>query len=116
MTLPEWISKYTRKTGEQFSIPPNFQLAFDEQHGFFVFGFSWWNNKEWIQFAAVCTNSWKWVFDSVIDTVMENKLEGCMAKTNRNPKAYAKLTSGKYYGDDTDGGHIFTWEVQDVQF
>ena len=37
MTLPEWISKYTRKTGEQFNVPDGFQLAFDEQHGFFLF-------------------------------------------------------------------------------
>lgn len=115
MTLSSWITRYESKTGEQFTVPDRFQLAFDEQHGFFVFGFTIWQGKEWLQFGATCVDSWKWVFDSVKDTVIINNLAGCLTKTHRNPKAYAKLTGAKYQGIDDDGSHIFTWEVSDVQ-
>ena len=36
MTLAEWIAKYEAKTGEQFSVPDGFKLAFDEEHGVFL--------------------------------------------------------------------------------
>lgn len=113
--LSDWITRYESKTGEQFSVPDGFQLAFDEAHGFFVFGFSLWQGKEWLQFGATCVDSWQWVFDSVKDTVIMNNLAGCLAKTKRNSKAFGKLLGAKYQGIDDDGSHIFTWEVSDVQ-
>jgi hypothetical protein len=37
MTLADWVTRYESKTGEQFSVPDGFKLAFDEQRGFFYF-------------------------------------------------------------------------------
>lgn len=116
MPLSGWIERYERKTGEAFTIPPEFQLAFDPQHGFFAFGFSMWQGKEWLELCSTSVDSWQWVFDSVIDTVRANNLAGCLAKTNRNHKAFGKVLGAKYQGIDIDGSHVFTWEVQDVQF
>ena len=116
MTLQEWIDRYESKTGDTFSVADGFKFAFDEEHGFFVFGFTEWNGKAWLQFGATCVNSWKWIFESVIDTVKLNNLAGCLTLTKANPKAYARLTGAKYQCTDNEGYHVFTWEVQDVQF
>lgn len=116
LTFDEWVKRYVDKTGDKVYIPDGFQLAFDEEHGFFVFGFVEWNSKAWLQFGATCVNSWKWMFGCVIETVIDNGLAGCLTLTKKNPKAYTRLTGAKHQGTDNEGYHIFTWEVQDVQF
>ena len=115
-TIETWIADYERKTGEKFSIPPNFQLAFDEQHGFFVFGFSEWKGKHWLELRQTCVNSWMWVFNAIATTVLDNNLAGVLTYTKHNPKAYTRLTGAKYIETLSDGCHVFIWEVQDVQF
>ena len=37
ITFQQWVERYERKTGDKVNIPEHFQLAFDEQHGFFCF-------------------------------------------------------------------------------
>ena len=116
MTFDEWVSRYVRKTGDVVNIPEHFQLAFDEQHGFFVFGFSEWKGKHWLEIRQTCVNSWMWVFNAVATTVVDNKLAGVLTYTKHNPSAYARLTGAKYIETLSDGYHVFIWEVQDVQF
>ena len=115
MTLQEWIDRYETKTGDTFSVNDGFQLAFDLEHGFFVFGFVMWQGKGWLELRQTCVNSWQWVYQSVEDTVYMNNLAGVLTYTKRNPKAYAKLTGAKYVETLSDGCHVFVWEVQDVQ-
>lgn len=114
MTLTEWIAKYEKKTGEQFSMPDGFQLAFDLDHGFFVFGFGEWKGKSWLELKQTCVNDWQWLRDCVKESVYANKLNGVLATTNRNHKAYSKLTGAKYAETLADGRHVLIWEVSDV--
>ena len=115
MTFDKWVERYEHKTGDKVFIPDGFQLAFDEQHGFFVFGFVMWQGKEWLEIRQTCVDSWQWVYQSVEDTVYMNNLAGVLTYTKRNPKAYAKQTGAKYIETLSDGCHVFIWEVQDVQ-
>lgn len=115
MILPDYITKYESKTGEQFNVPEGFQLAFDEKHGFFVFGFGEWKGKQWLEIGATQVDSWKWLYDSVKDTVLQNDLAGVIATTHRNPKAFVKLTGASRY-EEYNGLFVVIWEVQNVKY
>lgn len=51
-SLEEFVAKYEKKTGDKFEVPDGFQLAFDEAHGFFVFGFGNWQGKTRLEICA----------------------------------------------------------------
>lgn len=112
--LTDFIQKYEAKTGETVKIPDGFQLAFDEQHGFFVFGFGEWQGLHWLDVGATYVDSWQWLYDSVKDTVTNNGLAGVIATTTRNPKAFCKLTGATRYEKRADGQFVLIWEVPNV--
>ena len=115
MTLPEWISKYTRKTGEQFSNPPNFQLAFDEQHGFFCFKADCKDGVTFVNIGATCVNEWKWVIGELTPLAKSIGARYFATATKRNPKAYARLTGATHKPEyDYDGYMVFVKEVSNV--
>src|SRR5665647_2061393 len=114
--ISDFIQKYKAKTGDAFSIPDGFQIAFDEQHGFFIFGFSKWDNRDWLEIQQTCVDSWLWVFGAVVETIIDNGLAGVLTYTRRNPKAYARLTGAKYIETLPGNCHMFILEVQDVEF
>lgn len=57
MTFEDFVAKYEKKTGDKFEIPDGFQLAFDETHGFFAFGFGNWQGKTWLEICATYVDS-----------------------------------------------------------
>ena len=114
LTFDEWVKRYVDKTGDKVYIPEGFQLAFDPAHGIFCFAFGEFEGREWLEICCSCIDSWKWLYDSVAETVINNKLAGVIASTNRNPKAFCKLTGAKSR-EMPDGSFLLIWEVQNVQ-
>ncbi len=101
------------KTGEEFEIPSGFLLAFDEHHGFFVFGYGTYNDELWLEIKQTCTDEHKWVFSAVEDTVHRNRLAGVLTTIKTNPRAYARLTGGKHIETDAEGRHVIAWRAED---
>ena len=113
MTFEQWVARYEKKTGERFYIPDDFQLAFDEDEGFFVFKIGDWQGRKWMEIQGVCVKRVQWIHDSVIDFVKKENLAGVVSRTKRNPKAYRKAT-GANMMDEGNGSFLVFWEVQNV--
>ena len=112
MTLPEWVAKYERKTGEQFNVPDGFQLAFDEAYGFFCFSLDERDGIKFFNIAHTCVNSWKWVIDCSRPLAVAFGAKYFVTATNRNEKAYQRLTGGIRIPEfDYDDYKVFKMEV-----
>lgn len=112
MTLAEWVAKYEKKTGEQFSFPDGFKLAFDEKHGFFTFTSDVRDGVTFVNIGATCVNEWKWVIGELTPLAKSIGARYFATATKRNPKAYAKLTGTQHKPEyDYDGYKVFVREV-----
>lgn len=113
MTLAEWVAKYESKTGENFSFPDGFKLAFDEAHGFFLFKPDYRDGVLFINIAHTCTDSWSWVIETLRPYAIALGAKYYATATKRNEKAYQRLTKTTRKPEyDYDDYKVFVLEVQ----
>ena len=113
MTFEQWVDKYEHKTGEPFSIGDEFQLAFDEAHGFFVFKPDYRDGVLFINIAHTCVDEWKWVINTLEPYAHAIGATYYATATKRNPRAYQKLTGTTRKPEyDYDDYKVFVLEVQ----
>lgn len=115
MTLAQWIAKYENKTGEGFSVPDGFQIAFDDNKGFFCFQLDYRDGIKFVNISHTSTNDWKWVIDTLEPLAKAYGAPYYATATKRNPDAYMKLTGATRKPEyDYSGYKVFIKEVNHV--
>ncbi|SMC96277.1 hypothetical protein [Sporomusa malonica] len=90
-TLKEWKKKYVDKTGENAILAQDYQLVFDENHGFVM----WKNNGTYFDIDHVCTDQLEAWLIKLAPLARSLHCATFRALTKRNPAAFMRLTKCK---------------------
>lgn len=90
-TLQEWEKKYAAKTGETAVLAQDYQLAFDEEHGFVM----WKNNGKYFDIDHVSTDNLEGWLIKLAPLASSLDCATFRALTRRNPAAFMRLLKCK---------------------
>ncbi len=90
-TLEEWKQRYREKTGEEAVLAQDYQLTFDERHGFIM----WKRNGQFFDIDHLCSDDHKWWRDKLVPFAKSLGCTHLRTLTKRSPAAFMRLTQCK---------------------
>lgn len=116
MKFYEWANLFEKKSGEKIYLPPDYNLAFDEEKGFMF----WKKDGNILKMNQTCTHDGKYWIRWALDKAAELGCSKARTSVRRNIKAYLRLFGGNVvdvtYGQGPEHPvYVVEWRPEDAK-